>query len=143
MRPRQAGVLAIWLIGPVLLKQLFGNVYASAVPIMLMHAVSLPFIFMRQGFSRWILISRMARFSVISHGAGALLNVGLNLWLIPHMGGMGAAVSTVASYVVASYLSLLFLPQTRSSFWAMSRALLQPWRAGLNVFSMLRRATKG
>jgi O-antigen/teichoic acid export membrane protein len=33
-------------------------------------------------------------------GAGAAVNVGLNFWLVPRYGMVGAAVSTVAAYVV-------------------------------------------
>lgn len=129
---------ATCLLGPIVLHLFFGDAYSGAVPIMLVHALSLPFIFLRVGFDRWCLINRMTHFSLLTQGAGALLNVTLNLLLIPRMGGMGAAVATVVSYASASYLALLLASQTRGNFSAISRALLQPWRAGGTVVSMLR-----
>jgi O-antigen/teichoic acid export membrane protein len=43
--------------------------------------------------------ARRTQFNWIITGAAALLNVGLNFWLIPDYGFVGAAVSTAAAYV--------------------------------------------
>ena len=43
--------------------------------------------------------ARRTQFNWIVSGAAAVLNVGLNFWLIPAYGMMGAAVSTAAAYV--------------------------------------------
>src|SRR5581483_5680113 len=42
--------------------------------------------------------TRRTQFNWIASGAGALLNVGLNFWLIPAYGMLGAAWSTLAAY---------------------------------------------
>jgi O-antigen/teichoic acid export membrane protein len=44
--------------------------------------------------------AKRTQFNWVVTGAAALVNVGLNLALIPPYGMMGAAVSTVAAYVV-------------------------------------------
>jgi O-antigen/teichoic acid export membrane protein len=43
--------------------------------------------------------ARRTQFNWVVSGAAAALNVGLNFWLIPSYGMMGAAVSTAAAYV--------------------------------------------
>ena len=44
--------------------------------------------------------ARRTQLNWVVTGAGAAVNVGLNFWLIPRWGMVGAAVSTVAAYVV-------------------------------------------
>ena len=43
--------------------------------------------------------ARRTQFNWIVTGAAAALNIGLNFWLIPRYGMMGAAISTAAAYV--------------------------------------------
>ena len=44
--------------------------------------------------------ARKTQLNWVVTGAGAAVNVGLNFWLVPRWGMVGAAVSTVAAYVV-------------------------------------------
>jgi len=46
-----------------------------------------------------VLLAGKTRFYPMITGAGAALNVGLNLWLIPQFGMMGAALATLIAYV--------------------------------------------
>lgn len=123
-----AVVAGTYLLGGPIITLMFGASYSPSIEILLIHVLAAPFIYMRNVFSRWILVERVAIFSVITQGSGALLNVALNLILIPQMGGKGAAIATVISYVVASYLSLAISPRTRPVFIMMSRSLV-PWQA--------------
>jgi O-antigen/teichoic acid export membrane protein len=50
--------------------------------------------------------ARRTQLNWVVTGAGAAVNIGLNFWLIPRYGMVGAAISTAASYVV------LFLTMT-------------------------------
>jgi O-antigen/teichoic acid export membrane protein len=122
-------VAGAYLFGEFFLDLLFGEAYASSTAILLIHILAAPFIFMRYAFSRWILIERVAIFSLLTQGAGACINVAINLILIPHFAGVGAAIATVISYAVASYLSLAIWPRTRPVFFMMSRSLFMPWAA--------------
>src|SRR5690606_4156260 len=95
------------------------------------------FVFMRMVFSRWIIIENLLVFSVLTHGFGALVNVILNIILIPGMGGVGAAIATLISYAVSSYLALLLLKKSRGMFWMMTKALLAPFRYPAKVFQVV------
>ena len=54
--------------------------------------------------------ARRTQFNWIVSGAAAVLNIGLNFWLIPRYGMMGAAVSTAAAYV-ALFLGMMINSQ--------------------------------
>lgn len=123
-------MIGVFLLGPFLIAFAFGEAYAAAVPVLFVHMCSMPFIFMRYAFSRWILIEKQLVFSVITQGCGAVTNVVLNIFLIPRYGMMGAAVATLFSYAAASYFSLFFSEKTRPVFFMMTEALLMPWKAG-------------
>ncbi|MEB3421677.1 flippase [Salipiger marinus] len=120
-------MIGIALFSPVLVVMLFGEAYASAVPVLLIHMFAMPFVFMRYAFSRWILIEKLAMFSLLTQGTGAAANVLLNVLLIPPLGMSGAALATVISYAAASYLALLLSRRTRPVFAMMTRALAAPW----------------
>ena len=61
--------------------------------------------------------------------SGAVVNVALNLVLIPRYGGMGAAVATVISYAVAGLFACFLYRPTWRNGWMMVKALLVPFRA--------------
>ncbi|MEM8750436.1 MAG: flippase [Pseudomonadota bacterium] len=131
------GVLvASLIVGPWAISLLFGEAYTPSISVFLIQVFALPFIFMRYAFSRWILIEKLARFSLITQGAGALINVGLNLVLIPQFGGIGAGYATVFSYAAASFAMLLFSSKTRPLFFMMTRALVMPWRGAAQCLAI-------
>ena len=85
----------------------FGVSYGDSASILVIHIWAAIFIFMRAAFSKWILIENALVFSLITQGAGALVNVLLNYLLIPRFGVQGAAYATLISYAFASFLSLI------------------------------------
>jgi PST family polysaccharide transporter len=122
-------VLVQWLGAP-LVELLFGARFAASVPVLQIHIWAGVFVFMRALLSRWLLAEDLLRFSLVTHLAGALLNVALNLLLIPRYGAIGAAAATVASYAAAGWLALFMSARTRPIGWMMGRALLLPLRWG-------------
>lgn len=119
-----------WLAGPLVIA-LFGAEYSAAVPVLALHIWAGVFIFMRALLSRWLVAEDLLRFSLVTHLAGAVINVAGNLVLIPRYGPLGAAVATVASYAAAGWLALFLTGATRPMAWKMARALLLPlrWRS--------------
>lgn len=116
-----------WLAGP-LVRALFGAEYAAAAPVLALHIWAGVFIFMRALLSRWLVAEDLLKFSLVTHLAGAVINVLGNLLLIPRHGPLGAAIATVVSYAVASWLALFVSSATRPMAWKMGRALLLPLR---------------
>ena len=116
-----------WCAAP-LVGWLFGAPYAQAAPILTLHIWAGVFVFMRAVLSRWLLVEDLVRFSLVTHAAGAVLNVALNLILIPRYGGLGAAAATVASYATAGWGALFFAARTRPIGIMMAKSLLLPLR---------------
>jgi len=106
--------LAISLFAGFLVQFLYGEAYSAAAGILQLHVWAGVFVFMRALVSKWLLAEDLLKYSLLSHGGGALINVGLNLLLIPTQGGWGAAMATLVSYASASWLVLLVFPATRS-----------------------------
>jgi O-antigen/teichoic acid export membrane protein len=121
-------VIIVTLFAKPLITLLYGLAYQPSSNILIIHIWAAIFIFMRAAFSRWILIEDALMFSLITQGAGALVNVGLNFLLIPRYAGVGAAIATLASYAMASYGSLLLYKRTRPIFWMMTRSMTSPVR---------------
>ena len=59
---------------------------------------------------------------------GALVNVILNLKLIPLYGAVGAAYATVISFAVAGYVVLFFHPRLWPMALVVTRSVLMPLR---------------
>lgn len=118
----------VQLIADPIILIFFGENYSQSSSILIIHIWSGLFIFMRAAFSKWILIENVLIFSVITQGSGALLNIVLNLLLIPHYAGQGAAFATLLSYATASYFSLILYSRTRPIFWMMTLAFFSPIR---------------
>ena len=83
---------------------------------------------MRAAFSKWILIENALVFSLVTQGAGAVVNVALNYFMIPKFGVTGAAYATLLSYAFASFFSLALYPKTRPVFFMMVKSFLFVFR---------------
>lgn len=114
---------ATWLV-----RIVFGAGFEESAGVLRIHVWAMPFLFMRAALSKWIIIEKVYIVSLITHGAGAITNVLLNLALIPRFGPIGAAYATVISYSVASYFSLFVYPPTRDVARLMTRSMLFPKR---------------
>jgi len=104
----------------------FGAAYHDAAEILVIHIWAGLFIFMRAALSKWILVENMLYFSMITQGFGAICNIILNYYLIPMYSGKGAALATLISYAIASYISLIVMSKSREVFYMMSRAIISP-----------------
>lgn len=116
------------VLGDWLIATLYGATFASAGLLLKIHIWAGVFIFMRAVLSKWLIAHDLLKYSLVSHGAGMTMNIGLNFILIPRYGAAGAAISTVISYAVSSWIILFFFPRTRPVGWMMTRALLIPLR---------------
>lgn len=125
-------VVISWLAEPVILT-LYGAAYADAARVLQIHIWISPIMFMGAIATRWLVLEGLQMIALSRSIAGALVNVILNIWLIPLYGGVGAAVATVVSYTLLTYGACLLNRATWPVFVQMSRAPLAPLRilAGL------------
>lgn len=120
--------LLVTAIGGWLLPTLFGEAYADAVPVLLVHIWAAILVFMRALLSKWLIAENLLRLSLLSQMAGALINILLNSYLIPRYGPMGAAYATVLSYLMAGYIVLFLHSDLRPMAKVVSRSLVLPFR---------------
>lgn len=111
-----------FLSGP-LMSMLYGQQYAGAGLVLAIHIWGAPFMFLGVARGYWAVNEGLTRFIFATTFLGTITNVGLNLLLIPAYGPAGAAVSLVASQIIASYLSNLWYRETRPVFVMQCKAL--------------------
>ncbi|MFS1899397.1 flippase [Vibrio cyclitrophicus] len=104
----------------------FGVEYKDSSYILNVHIWAGLFIFMRALFSKWLIAENLQKYSLITHGIAAIVNLSLNFILIPIYGAMGAAVATIISYGISSYFSLWFFKKTRPMAIIMTNAVFFP-----------------
>lgn len=121
------------LVSDYFVPLLFGVEYVESAAILNVHVWAATFIFMRAVFSKWLLVEGLVKFSLFTHGIAAVINVTMNLILIPIYGGLGAAIATLVSYGVSSYFSLWLHYKTRPMAIIMTKAMIFPVTAGLNM----------
>lgn len=86
--------ICINLFSEYLIEFIYGEKYILSSEILNIHIWAALFIFMRVPFSKHIVILKMTKFSLITQGAGCVINILLNYFLIGSMGVKGAAVAT-------------------------------------------------
>jgi len=62
----------------------------------------------------------------VSTLTGAVINIGLNLYLIKHYGVIGAVWATIISYSVEGYFILFLFPETRRQAKMITKAMYKP-----------------
>jgi O-antigen/teichoic acid export membrane protein len=106
-------IIVTYLSGYFLIYGLFGTAFLAALPILKIHVWGGVFVYYRAIYAKWIIAENKSKFWLIAQLSGAVMNVALNLLLIPQYGGVGSAVATVISYGVSGYLALFLLKETR------------------------------
>jgi len=96
---------------------LFGNAFIQAGSVLSIHIWSGIFVFLWVANGKWFLIEGLQKYAFYRNLSGAVLNVGLNIILIPKFGVIGAAWATVASLACASVFFNLFSSKTRPVFF--------------------------
>jgi len=115
-------------LSDVIIALIYGDQYAASSTILSIHIFASIFIFQRAIFSKCIIMNNLLPYSLMTHGLGALINILLNYFLIPHYQGIGAAWATLISYATASFIALFFSKKTRPFAYIMTKAMLQ-WPA--------------
>jgi PST family polysaccharide transporter len=116
--------------GP-LVRLAYGAEFLEAIAVLRWHAWAVVFVFMGVARSQYLVNAGRTGFHLMSTLAGAVLNVLLNLWLIPTHGPLGAAWATLGAYGLAAWGASWLHPQIRANAVLQTRALLVPllgWR---------------
>ncbi len=111
-----------FLSGTVI-RVIYGPQFEGAGPILAVHIWTTLFVFWGVVAEAWCLGEGLTRLSLYRTAFAAVLNIGLNLLLIPRLAGMGAAIATLAAQATSAWLSNLALARTRPMFFLQLRSL--------------------
>jgi polysaccharide transporter, PST family len=113
----------MWLLFNIV----FGDAYAGAGKVLTIYVWASVFVFMGVAQTLWNINENLQRIIWLRTAACAVLNVILNLILIPKYGVLGAASSSLVSHAFISYFSNLLSKETHVMFKLQSRALVLGW----------------
>lgn len=112
-----------------MIELLFGGYYADAAPVLMVHIWAGLFVFLGGAGNKWYLAEDIQHLILYRTVAGAIVNVFINLALIPSYGALGAAIATVVSYAISAYFLDAFSKKTRVMFVYKTLAILAgPYR---------------
>jgi Membrane protein involved in the export of O-antigen and teichoic acid len=120
--------IIVSLISSSLINILYGDEYRFASSVLNVHIWAGVFMFMRALLSKWLIAEGLLKFSLLTHGVAAIVNVVLNYLWIPQYGIIGAAWATLISYALSSYFVLWFNRETFSMAKIMSKTITFPYR---------------
>lgn len=89
--------IMFWAYGQQLIRLLFGESFAPAVPALMVLAIAIPAIVLNRLFNHVLVAWRDYTYVMYLAAGGAAANVVLNLGLIPMYGIVGAAVATACT----------------------------------------------
>lgn len=100
--------LILFLFADTIIISLFGQAYSQAIPVLKVHVWSSIFIGFSMVRGKWLIIENLQHITLYCHLGGAIVNVLLNIILIPVYGGVGAAVATLVSYCFSTIVMSSF-----------------------------------
>ena len=109
-------VLIISLFSDIIIDLIFGEMYKSSGLILKIHIWSSIFVFWGMASNRYFISENLQIYSLVRTLIGAVINILLNLYLIPRFGGPGAAVASLISFSTAGFFIDFFQKQTRMIF---------------------------
>lgn len=122
--------IAITIFGGLIVYILYGTEYAEATKVLKISVWAGLFATLGSARVIWLINENLQKYSIVYTITGALVNIALNYIMIPHLGAVGAAITTLISQFVANILILLLFKDTRKSSIMLLKAifLVEPIR---------------
>jgi len=115
---------AVALSSHAIIRVLYSNSYSGAAPVLAVHIWASVFVFLGVAQSPWDLSRNLLNLSLYRTVAGAIINIAINLVLIPRYAAMGAAIATVVAYAISAVFANAFSAKTRPIFYMQMRSFL-------------------
>lgn len=106
-----------------IIRIFYGEAYTSASTILLIHVWTNVFVFIGIGGEGWYITQNYQKISFYRTITGALINIILNILLIPLMGVNGAAFATLISQAMASYFFDFISKKSKVLFYIKTNAI--------------------
>ncbi len=102
-----AGII---IFAPLIVHIVFGPAFRASVPVLRLYTLYVPVAVLYAILQNHLTTSNRTRLMVVIGSAGALVNIGLNIALIPDYGAMGATAATIVAGLVM--ISIPFIDRT-------------------------------
>lgn len=102
----------VGFFGNEIIHFLWSDKYEGAGPMLSIHIWSGIFVFLGSASSQYLLAEGYTTIAFQRTAAGAVINIALNLWLIPLYGGVGASIATLIACITTTFWIIL-IPKTR------------------------------
>lgn len=134
-----AAICGVLLAQP-LISLVFGQGYAPAVQMFQLHAWTCVALALGLARHRWLATMGLQRYVLWTALFGAVINVALNVAMIPRWGAWGAAAAAVAAHFASGLLASFAFGALRQT-GAMQLSALWPWRRLFRLALERRNAT--
>lgn len=111
-----------------LIRYTFGEQYIQAVPVLQILIFKVVGVAMMQSSGNIMIIEHIHQYAVIRNGIACIINIFLNLCLIPSLGIIGSAIAGVCALFVAGYLGHIFIPPYQRFVKPQTISLLFGWK---------------
>lgn len=108
--------LLITILSPYIINTLYGSEYSAAATVLSIHIWAGVFVFLGSASGKYLIAENHTKVAFYRTLLGLLVNIILNIILIPVYGIVGAAISTLVSYCFAAYISNSIFKKTRIIF---------------------------
>lgn len=115
-------ILFVLFFSDTIIKVIFDSSYIESANVLKVHFLSSIFVFIGLIGNKWLIINGLNNFSLVKSFCGFIINLVLNIFLIPRYGIIGAAWATLLSQIVASYLIFIFDKRLISNFILISKS---------------------
>jgi PST family polysaccharide transporter len=112
------------LASHTIIHLLYSNSYNGAAPVLAVHVWASIFVFLGAAQAPWDFSTNMLKLASYRTAAGAVINILMNLYLIPKYSAMGAAIATVVSYAISGVFANAISPQTRPIFYMQMKSFI-------------------
>jgi O-antigen/teichoic acid export membrane protein len=121
------GSAALSLLAPVLIRTLYGARFLAGGAVLQIYGWSVLPACITMAISRWYIAEGRTIRLMITNAVPAVINIALNMVLVPRWGMKGAAWATVISYGVAAGPMHALWQESRSHYILILRAF-RPWQ---------------
>jgi len=115
--------IPMMFLGKYIITLVFGQTYASGSEVLAIQIWTGLFCFFGFSKSLWIINEGRTKYDLVEKSFGAILNILLNLLLIPIYREKGAAIATLISYGFVDYFMCFLYAPARKLGWMMTKAL--------------------
>jgi O-antigen/teichoic acid export membrane protein len=120
-----------------MVRLLYGDQYIGAGAILAINIWTGIFVSLGVARSKWLIIENLQSYSLVCFGIGVVVNVMLNLLLMPIFKAQGGALAALASQVTVSIIAPALFSKTRISTIMIMQSFL-PIRAFCLIWRQLR-----